>query len=1003
MPRQPARSTLSARENTAFSTSQSFNTPNTQTKPINFEKLLEKYLNSLAANGTADATIRNYRSDIAQFLSSVPDQNSLNSGELRKQLVEKFLLSQREKGLSAATVRRKLISTTQFLQWAAQTSTPPARATTRSITQPTTQLTTQPTALPQSSPLPTVPAGKPAEVYLIPLAIEKVLNQYLTTLKYNSASDATIRNYRSDIKQFAAFIREKTIDTLLVLNNLKRFALSQKEKGLKATSVQRKLTSITQFALWAQRRKLIPTASSDWSSTALDSVFFPTSDSPIVVTAPTPDETVKLGKRKRLKEGWLAGLVLLLLLFGSSIGLYLVQTVQELRRQAAETTEVPTTAAQQIDYSTLTQVLEGNHAIPFSGKLYKDTGEQVTGTTVAFFSLLDGPSDEAEVVWESGACQVKTDSQGIFNINLGGGTGSGTDNSECGPPLSNDVYYGESNLWLLPTIGGQQLALYPVKTVSYSEDSQLLDGAPLGNPVINESVLYMNDQGEVLFADEPTFNVPAGNLTLAGENLYFVTEGRGDILADSRIIAPSAIFGGGEQSPLILLQGEESTAPLLDLRDSQGQQLGVIDIQGRLGLGTTTPQGLIGLGGNGAYISADNNNLVFYDTATGTVKTLSDLAAGGVDTNFWSQSGTSIYYTGGQVGVGTSSTEQTLTVGGNIQLGTTDADRYIYFDNGTSANSGIRYNATNDKIQFSHDGSTWSDLGTTGVTSVTNSDGTLTISPTTGAVVASLNLGHANTWTATQTFAGLTASGTVTFSGLSAGVDNTVLVLNSSNQLVTDEIDSRVWGTTLVDGTGTADYVAYWSDTDTLAAEQYLATARGGLGGNVTALGAGEVLYSTGTTAYDSLAAGSSGQLLTSGGAAAPSWSNIASLLTAGDDIVFIEDGGDVGVGTNAPEQDLTVASNIQLGVTDGDRYIYFDNGTLSNAGFRYNATGDQMEFSNDGTTWTAFSDLTSGLVTSVSNSDGTLTISPTTGDVVASLNLSNANTWLALQTFNMT
>ena len=36
--------------------------------------------------------------------------------------------------------------------------------------------------------------------------------------------------------------------------------------------------------------------------------------------------------------------------------------------------------------------------------------------------------------------------------------------------------------------------------------------------------------------------------------------------------------------------------------------------------------------------------------------------------------------------------------------------------------------------------------------SVSNSDGTLTISPTTGSVVASLALGHANTWTAAQTF-----------------------------------------------------------------------------------------------------------------------------------------------------------------------------------------------------------------------------------------------------------
>lgn len=46
------------------------------------------------------------------------------------------------------------------------------------------------------------------------------------------------------------------------------------------------------------------------------------------------------------------------------------------------------------------------------------------------------------------------------------------------------------------------------------------------------------------------------------------------------------------------------------------------------------------------------------------------------------------------------------------------------------------------------------------VSSVVNSDGTLTISPTTGAVVASLALGNANTWTATQSgpFAATTLS-----------------------------------------------------------------------------------------------------------------------------------------------------------------------------------------------------------------------------------------------------
>lgn len=48
--------------------------------------------------------------------------------------------------------------------------------------------------------------------------------------------------------------------------------------------------------------------------------------------------------------------------------------------------------------------------------------------------------------------------------------------------------------------------------------------------------------------------------------------------------------------------------------------------------------------------------------------------------------------------------------------------------------------------------------GSGAVNSVTNSDGTLTISPTTGSVIASLALGHANTWTGNQTSAKWIAS-----------------------------------------------------------------------------------------------------------------------------------------------------------------------------------------------------------------------------------------------------
>ncbi len=74
--------------------------------------------------------------------------------------------------------------------------------------------------------------------------------------------------------------------------------------------------------------------------------------------------------------------------------------------------------------------------------------------------------------------------------------------------------------------------------------------------------------------------------------------------------------------------------------------------------------------------------------------------------------------------------------------------------------------------------------------------------------------------TCTAVDVGLTTGDAPSFAGLdltgvSAGTDNTVLVLDGTT-VVTDEIDSRVWGSTLVDGSGTQNKVALWSDGDTI-------------------------------------------------------------------------------------------------------------------------------------------------------------------------------------------
>jgi hypothetical protein len=88
--------------------------------------------------------------------------------------------------------------------------------------------------------------------------------------------------------------------------------------------------------------------------------------------------------------------------------------------------------------------------------------------------------------------------------------------------------------------------------------------------------------------------------------------------------------------------------------------------------------------------------------------------------------------------------------------------------------SPITYNGSTGAIGCSTCNTTASN-----VINVTNSDGTLTISPTTGNVVGSIALGHANTWTGGQTFTNAT-----TTSLAITGITNSFLAVNANGSVI---------------------------------------------------------------------------------------------------------------------------------------------------------------------------------------------------------------------------
>ena len=97
-----------------------------------------------------------------------------------------------------------------------------------------------------------------------------------------------------------------------------------------------------------------------------------------------------------------------------------------------------------------------------------------------------------------------------------------------------------------------------------------------------------------------------------------------------------------------------------------------------------------------------------------------------------------------------------------------------------------------------------------------------------------------------------TIDGTITAPNLGAGVDNSVVILDSDGKLRTDEIDSRVWGSSLVDGTGATDKIPKWSDGNTITCSSITDTGSLVTIDSDTKIDAGHSLsiYAAGGTVY---------------------------------------------------------------------------------------------------------------------------------------------------------
>lgn len=472
-----------------------------------------------------------------------------------------------------------------------------------------------------------------------PVQTNTYLHEYLLALRHDGCSDSTIRNYRSDIKQFIEFTDVDTVKELFIKPKLVKFVKSQLEKGLKTSSITRKVASITQFGLWAQHEELIGGDLSwlNYSLVTEDGIRFdqaaqaedevariPVSQTGEASRSPEPAETplgdeaerTRAAKTIKTTQPSREPLHQLRPLFAQSLKSFNnfssgLQVLTQRSIMPYVNLALVALFFLGLGYFGFSQVFRNvsqplaypdspvtpNRVLSFQGRLTDSAQNPITTETDIRFYLYDQET-LGSILWDSGDCPTTPDQDGIFATGLG---------EDCGGAIDPSVFTENANVWLEVEVETETLEpRQPIRTVAYALNAETVQGYPItasGAATVN-TLLTMNEWGEIVLGeDSPAIKSGSGTFTLEGQSLLLQTstgsdgdivfdaDGLGGVISQDYFSAPGATISAtyAEGIALVLKGGPTGTGDIQQWQDSAGGVLGVVDESGNLGIGTTNP------------------------------------------------------------------------------------------------------------------------------------------------------------------------------------------------------------------------------------------------------------------------------------------------------------------------------------------------------------------------------------------------------------------------------
>lgn len=345
---------------------------------------------------------------------------------------------------------------------------------------------------------------------------KKVISQFKQYLEKEKKTHSTVKNYLSDINHFINWSANETpfttqnLENLVSLQQVNAYSTYEKLSHTSTSVINRRLSTIKKFAQFAFSNNYLPSNPFEKKMSTvrlaplawLERLSTKNNDKLVIKNNPVFSKFKTVYQKYNSFRFTPYIHLAILVLATSAMAIFAYDQIIK--------SAFPSLAA--------TPPVVPNRQLSFQGRLTDTSSNPITSSVNVNFRLYDALTS-GTLLYDSSACPVSPDQNGIFNTLIGNGT--------CGAAIPATVFSNNRDVFVEIQVAAETLTpRQQIATVGYALNSDTLQGYPASASATINTVPVMDNNGNIVLAQlNPSIvaTTSSGTFSIRGETLSLQT------------------------------------------------------------------------------------------------------------------------------------------------------------------------------------------------------------------------------------------------------------------------------------------------------------------------------------------------------------------------------------------------------------------------------------------------------------------------------------------------